>query len=242
MSKKEITSRVVEQTYDNQAKDFATLAPGLLWWETVGKPAYDRNLENFYHRDDVKVLDLGTASARVPQYLITNGIPAKNITGVELSLEQVKIARQRVPEATFIHGDITNVKLPVKYFDLVTSNMVFEFLDEQALDQALTNAYASLKPEGAIFFITTHPEKMRRDSGLDDPGSFEATFPWGGQGPNYYRTLDNFTSAVEKAGFKINNLEELAIPPDAKALNPKEYERYSAYPYIRLVVKAHKTV
>lgn len=93
-----IDAQATGKLYDQQADTFAAWAPGLVWWETVGKPAYDHNLsEGFYGRDNVLVLDLGTASARVPQFLIENGVPAKNITGVEISPKQVEIARQRVP-------------------------------------------------------------------------------------------------------------------------------------------------
>ena len=206
----------------------------------MGIPAYDRHLHGFYHRSDIKVLDFGTGSARLPQHLTTHGIPAENITGVELSEELVRIAKKNIPGATFIHGDITKVRLPPNYFDLITSNMVFEFLDENGLEQALTNAHKSLKPKGIILFITTHPDKMKTDSGLDTPGPFETTFPWGEKGPNYYRTLTDFTLASRKAGFEIEQIEELGIPPEAEKIDPKEYARYAAYPYIRLVVKARK--
>lgn len=139
-------------------------------------------------------------------------------------------------------GDITEptLSLPSNHFDLVTSNMVFEFLDPDGLNRALDNALRLLKPGGILFYVTTHPEKMRIDSGLEAPGQFEATFPWGEKGPNYYRQLKDFVKATEGAGFVIDNMEELKIPLEAKEIDPQEYERYARYPYIRLVVKAHK--
>jgi SAM-dependent methyltransferase len=225
--------------YDEQAESFAAQAPGLVWWETLGKPAFSRHLGEFYGKANVRVLDLGSASGRVAQHLVDNGISAKNITGIEISPKQVEIARRRIPEATFEVGDITKAILPPNQ-DVVTSNMVFEFLDDDGLQQALINAYKSLKPGGTLFYITTHPDKMKADTGLQEPGMFEATFPWGETGPNYYRTKEAFLGTTGKAGFKVQEVEELGIPPEAREIDPKEYERYAAYDHIRLVVRAVK--
>ena len=230
----------VEKIYDKQAGDFAEHAPTLLWWKHVGVPAYDRNIGGFYGRKEVKALDLGSASGRVPQLLIERGIPPENIMGVEISGEQVAIARKRVPKATFIHGDITEVELPSNTFDLVTSNMVFEFLDPEGLTKAVKNAHGSLKSGGTLFFVTTHPDKMKKDSGLKKPGRFEVAFPWGGSGPNYYRTKEDFRSALEKSGFEIDKVEELGIPPEAEKDDPVKFEAFNKYKHIRLAVKSHK--
>lgn len=240
MNKDRLRPKEVSKLYEQQAESFAESAPRLLWWKFVGKPAFDRHLESLYGKEGVRVLDLGTGSGRVPQHLIERGIPPKNITGVEISPRLVEIARRTMPEVTFIEGDITEVELPPNSFDLVTSNMVFEFLDDDSLRRALANAARSLKPGGVLLYITTHPEKLRRDSGLERPGRFEATFPWGEKGPNYYRTLEDFVKLTEEAGLTIETTEELPIPPEAEKADPKEYERYARYPYIRLVVKARK--
>lgn len=169
-----------------------------------------------------------------------HGIPATCFTGVEISPDQVAIAQREIPEAHFIVGDITNVALPARHFNLAISNMVLEFLDPQQLAQAMTNTFESLKPGGTFFFITTHPDKMKATSGLDAPGVFTVQFPWGGEGPNYYRTLENFREATKGAGFSIEAWEELNIPAEGAEIDPKEYTRYMQYPNTRLIVKATK--
>ncbi|MFH0864418.1 MAG: class I SAM-dependent methyltransferase [Candidatus Gottesmanbacteria bacterium] len=226
--------------YDREAKPFADQAPQLVWWVTLGIPAYDRHLTEFYHQKELKILDLGCASGRVEQFLMSKGIPAKSFTGVEISPDQAEIARKNIPEATFITGDITQVKLPQEKFDLAISNMVLEFLDPEQLTKAMENTYKWLKPGGTFFFITTHPDKMQATSGLKEPGVFTVHFPWGGDGPNYYRRLEDFTKAVENTGFKLEALEELNLPPEAKDIDPSEYARYMQYPHTRLVIKATK--
>ena len=228
------------EIYDEQAETFADKAPTLLWWEFIGKPAYDRNIGAFYNQNTT-TLGLGCANAsRVEQLLVDNGVLPENITGVEISPDQVADAKIRMPKATFIQGDISTVELEPDKFDLVTSNMVLEFLGPDELVQTFKNAYTALKPRGTLFFVTTHPKKMKEDGGLEKPGEFIVKFPWGGEGPNYYRTLENFKDALEEAGFEIEEFEELQMPIEAKEVDADEYQRYADFGKVRLAVKATK--
>lgn len=230
----------MKELYDEQAVTFADQASQLVWWLTIGVPAYDRHLGGFYGKRGLKILDLGSASGRVERFLIGRGIPPQSFTGVEISPEQVAIARRKIPGASFVVGDITKVRLPPDKFDLAISNMVFEFLSPKQLLKALRNTLKWLKPGGTLFFITTHPAKMKATSGLRRPGMFTVHFPWGGEGPNYYRTVEDFRRALSKTGFVVKAFEELNVPPEAATIDPKEYARYRQYPYIRLVVRASK--
>ncbi|KKS74503.1 hypothetical protein A3J20_07160 [Candidatus Gottesmanbacteria bacterium RIFCSPLOWO2_02_FULL_42_29] len=226
--------------YDQQAVPFADRSGELVWWLTIGKPAFDRHLSSFYNRSDLKILDLGCASGRIEAHLAGKGIPLQSFTGIDISSDQIKIAQNRFPEVKFIVGDITNVQLPLQKFDLAISNMVLEFLNPDQLEQAMNNTFDSLKPKGTFFFITTHPDKMRVTSGLKKPGIFTVQFPWGSEGPNYYRTLEDFKQAIDKASFVVDVLEELNVPPEAKKIDPKEYARYKQYSNTRLIIKASK--
>ncbi len=226
----------------NKQPEFAKQAEELVWWKTIGKSAYDRHLgKEFYGKKDLKIGDLGSAAARVEGYLIEKGgISESSFTGIEMSENQVKIASERFPKAKFIVGDVSEVKLPEGEFDLVFSNMVLEFLSPDKLVKTMENTAKALKPDGTLFCITTHPDKMKINSGLEEPGVFTVKFPWGGEGPNYYRTKDDFVKATEEAGFKIQALEDLNLPKEAEKIDPDEYKRYMQYPNTRLVIKAVK--
>jgi len=237
-----VTPAESKRVYNRDAKDFAAVAPTLLWWEALGKPTYKLRLQEICN-PSTRLLDLGTASARVPIFLCeTFGVQPSNVTGIEISPEQVAIARQRLPGADIRCGDITDLTLdiPIGAYDLATSNMVFEFLDPPGLERALVLAHRSLKTGGNLFFITTHPEKMRMDSGLTEPGPFTIAFPWGGSGPNFFRTTEDFAEALQKAGFVIDSTEGLKIPPEARSLDPEKFDAFVKYPFIRLGVFAHK--
>ncbi|MFH1896611.1 MAG: class I SAM-dependent methyltransferase [bacterium] len=226
--------------YDRQAQPFADRAGSLLWWETIGKPAYDKHLSRLYGRKPLSVLDLGSASGRVEQFLIERGLAQESFTGVEISPDQVAIARAKFPQATFTVGDISKISLPKNTFDLVISNMVLEFLDSDQLERTLKGVAKWLKPGGELFFITTHPCKMKATSGLKKPGVFTVQFPWGGEGPNYYRTLGDFRKALKRAGLTTKVFEEQNVPREAQRIDLREYARYTQYRYTRLVVLAHK--
>lgn len=230
----------MEELYNRQAVPFADRSSQLFWWVTIGEQAFDRHLGEFYGRKGLQILDLGCASGRVELFLMERGVAPQSFTGVELSPDQVAIARGRIPDATFVVGDITEVDLPPGKFGLAISNMVLEFLDPEQLAKALKNTFGWLRPGGVFFFITTHPAKMKATSGLGGSGVFTVPFPWGGEGSNYYRTVEDFREAVEGAGFVIEALEELNVPAESRDIDSEEYARYKQYPYIRLVVRATK--
>jgi trans-aconitate methyltransferase len=168
------------------------------------------------------------------------GIPAKNIDGVELSPEQVKIAQERIPDANFRVGNLATIDLPQNHYDLVTRHMVDEHLDNETLAQVSKNTLGALKPEGVIVIVFTHPDKITASSGIKEEGKFETTFPWGAKGWNYFRPIDSYTKILEEAGFAIDSVQGWKISEEAKEENEQEYEKYKGYGNVRLAVVAHK--
>lgn len=228
--------------YDKHAKDFANKAPQLMTWVYGGSKAFEKTLGEFFNRNDVKFLDLGCASGRVERFLSEHGVPVSNMTGVEISPEEVEIAKQQedLAGAHFQVGDITNVELPQSEFDVALSHMVFEHLDNEQLLAALTNAFNSLKPGGTLAFVVTHPGKMTASDGVSEEGWFDTTAPWGGTVRNYFRSLDTFKKLVEDAGFEIEVFDGVEVAPEAELEDQEKYAKYKHYGPIRLSVKAKK--
>ena len=68
------------------------------------------------------------------------GVRPEDITGVEISPDQVVMAHERIPAATFVVGDISDASLLTEKsgtFDVVFSHMVFEHLSDEQLEQVL---------------------------------------------------------------------------------------------------------
>lgn len=248
MDKKASVSRDMSEIYDRDAQAFADQSTQLITWKFIGINALDRNLSDFYGKKDIRVLDQGSASGRVVEHLIKNGIPAENIDGVEISPEQVKIAKEKNLGAHFDVGDLRTYRLPPNTYDLVTRHMVDEHLDNEGLLEVSQNTLNALKPGGTLVVVFTHPDKITASSGVDKEGWFETTFPWKGpdgnfeKGQNYFRPVDSYIKVLENAGFIIDSVENWQISPEAEKENKKEYEKYKKYGNIRLAVKAHKPI
>ncbi len=186
------------------------------------------------------VWDQGSASGRVVKRLIDNGIKPENITGVEISPDQVAIARKEIPQATFIVGDLATVNLEKNSFDAATQHMVGEHLDDETLAAVNNHTYNTLKPGGRYKVVLTHPSKTAISSGLTESGSFMTTFPWGGEGLNYHRTKEDLLKAYEDAGFVIDRIKDLKMPEEAKETHPEDFQKYQRYPYVRISLDMHK--
>lgn len=235
--------------YDEFAQKFSE-ADKLPTWRYVGKPALGKLLKDFFNREDVNFLDMGSASGRVEEHLLLkNGVPARNITGVEISPDQVEIAKTRLPEVNFMVGNITNVVLPTESFDVALSHMVFEHLNDEELLSASKIAFNALKSGGVFAFVVTHPDKMTNLDGslVEGYGSFVTSAPWGGELLNWRRKVEDTSLILEKAGFTVDLVEEIKFPEPTDDIDSSEleeymlsYNKYSAYPAIRLAIRASK--
>jgi SAM-dependent methyltransferase len=237
------------QEYDAFAEDFAK-SDRLPSWRFVGKPAMEKVLGE-YLRPGVKVLDLGSASARVELgFVLPKGVKPEDITGVEISPDQVEIAKQRIPGANFIVGDITKVELSEGTFDVAFSHMVFEHLDDAGLLAACKIAYKALKKGGVFGFVVTHPDKMTDLNGklITTDGAFETTAPWGGVVHNWRRSVEKTVETVRVAGFEVDFAEDFKYPDAPPAgLGAEDLpsfkegaDKYRKYSAIRLGLRARK--
>ena len=215
-------------------------------WLYIGKKALDKYLAEFYGRKDIKVLDEGSATGRVVEYLIQNGIPAENIDGVEISSEEVKLAKEKNLGAHFKVGDLRKDTLPENTYDVITRHMVDEHLDNQGLLEVSKNTLNALRPGGTLVIVFTHPDKITASFGINKEGWFETTFPWKDangeplKGQNYFRPTKVYLKILEDAGFVVDSVEDWKISPEAEAVDKDQYEKYKKYGNIRLAVKVHK--
>jgi SAM-dependent methyltransferase len=239
-------------TYDGFAAAFRK-ADQLTTWKYVGKPALQKVLAPCLKRG-MKILDLGSASARVPaNVLLPGGVRPEDITGVEISPEQVEMAKVRIPGATFLVGDIADPDLfagQAGVYDAVDSSMVFEHVSDEQFAQVCANAHRLLKQGGLFAFLVTHPDKMKGLDGklLTTYGAFETTVPWGGVVHNWRRSIETTLATMRDAGFEVTLVEELAYPAEVPAgLAAEDLAKFEADglkyrkdKYIRLAVQARR--
>jgi 2-polyprenyl-3-methyl-5-hydroxy-6-metoxy-1,4-benzoquinol methylase len=114
-------------------------------------------------RHDLRILDVGCGTGWFCQRLLQFG----TVTGVDLADEVIQRARRRIPEATFIAGDVFSALLPLGNFDVVTS---FEVLSHVADQQVFVAQLARLlRPAGLLILATQNRPVLERWSAIGGP-------------------------------------------------------------------------
>lgn len=72
------------------------------------------------------------------------------LTGVDLSAEQLRRARERVPGAEFVHGDLTSIEFDAGSLDAVAAFYVLNHVPRELLPGLLARIYHWLCPDGHL--------------------------------------------------------------------------------------------
>jgi SAM-dependent methyltransferase len=134
---------VVARGYDAGADAFADWQRQIGGWYRLER--LDELLALLPPRADV--LELGSgAGVRSTRVLAERA----TLTGIDISAEQVRRARQRVPGATFLHADFTEVELERESFDAVVSFYVLNHVPREELGPLLRRIASWLRPGGHL--------------------------------------------------------------------------------------------
>ncbi len=227
----------VGERYDTEMKAF--VGDDSFSWRFIERPGFDRYIPEYYHSNS-RVLDLGCGAGRVIKYLISKGVAPENIVGIDASEKLLAEARKSLPGVQLIHGLISEMDVPSKSFDLVTSNMVFHYIDDDELGRALDKIYEALKPNGVLFFVDTDPdhnEESRRPENVKK-WLWQVT-PWGEEMPIFNRDpCELLLDVVYYHGFDLKAGWPLKVVDEGR-VEPEEYCRYYGRPS-RMAVKLVK--
>jgi cyclopropane fatty-acyl-phospholipid synthase-like methyltransferase len=72
----------------------------------------------------------------------------RSYTGVDLSSEQLTIARERLPGVTFVHADLTRLELPEESLDAVVAFYVFNHVPRAEQAPTFERIFGWLRPGG----------------------------------------------------------------------------------------------
>lgn len=177
-------ARTVEVGYD-------ALAPRYLEWSAAiaGEPS-DRFLDDLLARlpERARALDLGCGAGRAARRLGERC----EVLGVDISQEQLRLARAHAPAATFVHGDFVSLEFPAGSFDAVVAlySIVHVPRDEHA---ALFGRIRGWLKPGGLFLAS-----------LSHRGGPDSTDEWLGV-PMFFSGFDAATNSrlVRGAGFEL---------------------------------------
>lgn len=148
---------IVEAGYDAMAARFDAWRQGI-----EGSPELEW-AEDLLARlpDDPQLLELGSGGARGPTRMLAE---AGSLVGVDISIEQVKAAERRCPEATFLHADMTEIEFEPESFDAIVSVNVFNHIPRSDLPRLVERCAAWLRPGG--YFLASFGRSG--DEGIQD--------------------------------------------------------------------------
>ncbi len=176
--------KLVERGYDKIARDYLT-------WREEEPLLFRDELQDLADRlpPNASVLDAG-CGAGVP---ITRWLSERfRVTGVDISEEQLALARQHVPRATFLQQDMIALAVSLQSFDAITCFYALIHVPRDLHARVLANFYRALKPNGFLLLITGNGDL------LDDVDEF-----FGAE--MYWSHFDRATSLqmLRNAGFEI---------------------------------------
>ena len=151
-----------------------------------------------------RVLDIGCGWGGMALYL--HRVAGVDVTGVTLSEEQLKVARQRAADAGVadrVRFELIDYRAVTGTFDRIVSVGMFEHVGLPHYRTFFDRVHALLKPDGVALI---HSIARADGPGATDPWTAKYIFPGG-----YAPALSQITPAVERAWLWITDVEVLRL-------------------------------
>jgi ubiquinone/menaquinone biosynthesis C-methylase UbiE len=186
------------------ARGYDTIAERYSQWSSEGPAGVRQQSVAFLVEQlpgGAAVLELGCGSGKPTAQMLASSF---QVTGVDLSARQIELARQNVPNATFLQADMTALAFPPASFDAVAAfySIIHVPRDEQP---GLFRSIAGWLKPGGLFIATLGTADVAEDVILDWMGA-----------PMYWSHFDSPTNQrlVEEAGLRIVTAREQTSPVD----------------------------
>ncbi len=152
---------------DHWDRVYGTKGDGVSWY----RPTLHRSLaiiDRLGLPSGASVIDVGSGSSTLADDLLERRlqVTVADLSAVAIDATRVRL-RERASEVRFLVGDITDVELPAKTFDLWHDRAVFHFLTEPAARAAyIRQVLRALRPGGYVVVATSGLRGPDRCSGL----------------------------------------------------------------------------
>ncbi len=207
------------------------------WARTPGHDSYWQFRNPFF--DEIvpppgrATLEVGCGEGRVARDLRDRG---HSVTAVDASPTLIELAREVDPDSTYVVADVAELPFDDGSFDLaVAFNSFMVFDDVPAAARELARV---LVPGGRLAVSITHPvadagrfENRQPDARFVIAGSYyqrrwvEDSFDRDGLPITFYgwtHPLEDYTRALEDAGFLIERIREPQAPVEAAERDPSD--------------------
>lgn len=192
-----------------------------------------------------RVIDLGCGDAGLSRALFRAG--ARTYVGIDNSRRMVDEARHTLTgtDSRVELGTIEGFSAAPESADLIISRVAFHYVDR--IEPVLCACHDSLTESGRVVFTVVHPVIITHDATV--PGQKRTSWvvdeyfvrgararSWmGGQTVWFHRTVEDYVSALQSAGFRLTRLSECAPTGTLLSEHPDEYVRRSRVPLFLLL-------
>ncbi len=158
-----------------------------------------------------RILDLGCGNGELTARLHALGT---DVTGLDGSLNMLRLARESYPHLTFLHGDATDFQLP-NPVDAVFSNAVFHWIgDQHALLHCVANA---LKPGGRLVCEFGGKGNTELIHGALARAFVKRGFSY--RNPLFFPTIGEYAPLLERHGLRVIYATLFDRPTELKGEN-----------------------
>jgi SAM-dependent methyltransferase len=197
-----------------------------------------------------RVLDIGCGEGQVSRLAVKIG--AERVTGVDPTMAQLVVARERGGGPEYARAEATALPFPDASFDAVVVCLVFEhIIDHRA---AIAEIARVLEPGGRFLFMLNHPLLQAPNSGwvidhindeqywrvgdylVEDVDMEELGL--GVKLPFVHRPLSQYINAMAHNRLLIERMEEPA-PPEGFLARAEEYRDAATIPRLLLLLARH---
>lgn len=187
-----------------------------------------------------RILDLGCGDAAFGRQALAQG--CQSYLGVEGSHNMTQAAQENLTGTTgaIVQATVEAWEYPAEAFDVVVSRLVLHYIED--VGNVFEKIYHSLVPGGRFVFSVEHPVITSCDRGWQGNGPRQAwvvddyfnsgqrTTLWmGGHVVKYHRTIENYFSGLQNAGFIVENLKE-ATPRRERFTDLDTFQRRQRIP------------
>ena len=139
---------------DSKAETIATYERGAQGYSAMYESRKPRTDEvdqafSFSNMENPFVVEIGSGVGKEAAYILEK-IPPQNYIGLDVSKEILKIARNRVPHAKFIHADIVDFDFPVGV-DIVFAFASLLHSSKEEIANILKRVHVSLNERGVVY-------------------------------------------------------------------------------------------
>ncbi|MCK6078836.1 class I SAM-dependent DNA methyltransferase [Paenibacillus silvae] len=204
--------------------------------DTLEKPVM---LELIGDASGKSILDLGCGDARFAAELLGERHKGSAYTGVEGSINMVTAAHESVKglHARIEHSYLEEWTYPADTYDLAISRLAIHYIED--VNSLFRSVYATLRKQGLFVFSVEHPviTSTLQPSGMRTNWVVDQYFvegyreqQWlGGSVKKMHRSIESYYTALQQAGFRVEQLRESA-PQRAYFADEETYERRKRIP------------